>query len=249
MIPIKTRESILNRHFGSEGAYFYMGSIKDSERTEDELEQIEQKRKESDLNPIVKAFKSGLITANGTVINDHSKDDTAFISHLFGLRKMYNGSDGFANKQIAPMLDLLIKKAGGADAFAKLYLSDITSYDVFFGHPTKAEKIKNGIAVFEKLCRSQPLLQHMIKNFSGKSIEEKVKQCHNKGYISDEDMTAVKEEAQEKKEIEEKREFEDLSKSDGRSDDEAIGRWEDEGGALGLRDLDEAIGRLLNVIY
>lgn len=32
-------------------------------------------------------------------------------------------------------------------------------------------------------------------------------------------------------------------------DDEAMNRWEDEGGALGPRDLDEAIGRLLNVIY
>jgi len=32
-------------------------------------------------------------------------------------------------------------------------------------------------------------------------------------------------------------------------DDDAIGRWEDEGGAVESRDLDEAIGRLLNVIY
>ena len=32
-------------------------------------------------------------------------------------------------------------------------------------------------------------------------------------------------------------------------DDDAIGRWEDEGGAVGPRDLDEAIRRLLNVIY
>jgi len=32
-------------------------------------------------------------------------------------------------------------------------------------------------------------------------------------------------------------------------DDDAIGRWEDEGGAVEPRDLDEAIGRLLNVIY
>ena len=32
-------------------------------------------------------------------------------------------------------------------------------------------------------------------------------------------------------------------------DDEAMNRWEDEGGALGPRDLDEAIRRLLNVIF
>ena len=38
-------------------------------------------------------------------------------------------------------------------------------------------------------------------------------------------------------------------KRDKNFDDDAIGRWEDEGGALGPLDLDEAIRRLLNVIY
>ena len=247
MIPLKAREIVLNKNFASENHYWFPYTLQDKDRTGDELKQMLQKRKESGQNPIIKAFKSGLIGVNGAIRPDHSNEPTPFISHLFGVKDMYDGSDGFTDNQIAPMLDLLVKKAGGTDAFAKLYLSDITSYDCFTGAPTKAEKIINGIAVFEKLCRSQPLLQHMLKNFAGKSIKEKVKTCHEKGFINDEDIAAVKkEETQEKKEIEEKKD-EDLPKSNDRSDDEAIGRWEDEGGAVGP--LDEAIRRLLNVIY
>ena len=75
--------------------------------------------------------------------------------------------------------------------------------------------------------------------------------CHEKGFISDEDMVTAEEELQEKKEIEEEeradlenQKIEDLN---NRSDDEALNSWENEGGAL--RPLDEAIRRLLNVIY
>ena len=236
MIPLQTRKEVLKRYWGSgeEGTWNAANSLLPADKR--------PKQVITD-NPIVKAVKAGLLAHDGKDIKDFSASDSDFTRHIFGYY-MHDGSDGFSNKQISAIIDLLIKKAGGTDAFAKLYLSDWINYST-------DEPVTIGIEIFQEFCKSQPSLRNLVKNFAGKSIEEKVKMCHEKGFISDEDMVTAEEELQEKKEIEEEeradlenQKIEDLN---NRSDDEALNSWENEGGAL--RPLDEAIRRLLNVIY
>ena len=254
MIPLQTRKEVLKRFWGSgeEGSWNAANSLLPADKRPKQI---------ITDNPIVKAVKAGLLAHDGKDIKDFSDSDSDFTRHIFGYY-MHDGSDGFSNKQISAIIDLLIKKAGGTDAFAKLYLSDWINYST-------DEPVTIGIEIFQEFCRSQPSLRNLVKNFAGKSIEEKIKMCHEKGFISDEDVTTAEEEIQEKKEIEEegrttaeeeiqeKKEVEEEERADledqkiadfnNRSDDEALNSWENEGGALGP--LDEAIRRLLNVIY
>jgi len=236
MIPLQTRQEILKRYWGSgeEGSWNFANSILQADKRPKQI---------ITDNPIINAVKSGLLTHDGKDIKDFSDSDSDFTRHIFGYA-MHDGSDGFTDKQISPIIDLLIKKAGGTDAFAKLYLSDWINYST-------DEPVTIGIEIFKEFCQSQPSLRKLVKNFAGKSIEDKVKMCHEKGFISDEDVATAEEEIQEKKEIEEEEganfESQKIADFNSRSDDEALNSWENEGGALGP--LDEAIRRILNVIY
>ena len=115
-----------------------------------------------------------------------------------------------------------------------------------------------GIRALTDLSKRIPALHDFYSTLSGKSPEESVELLHNMNIIDEKDIA---EQAQDDLNDEERynrrenisvakankvdREYEKTSMD--RLDDEAMNRWEDEGGALGP--LDEAIRRLFNVIY
>ena len=244
-IPLGTRVSVIKRHI----AQNYMPSeFNDGGDDDGFMVPKNTKFVNKTNNPIILALESGLFDEDGILADNLG--DSNFLESAFGFLHD-SGGYLFSNPALKPDLDFFVKRVGGSNKFAKLFLREWMNFST-------EDPLNVGIRALTDLSKRIPALHDFYSTLSGKSPEESVELLHNMNIIDEKDIA---EQAQDDLNDEERynrrenisvakankvdREYEKTSMD--RLDDEAMNRWEDEGGALGP--LDEAIRRLFNVIY
>ena len=236
-IPLGTRASVIKRHI----AQNYRPSEFNTDSDEDGF-MVPKNTKfvNNTNNPIILALESGLINRDGML--EDSLGDSGFLESAFG---MLHDSGGylFSNPALTPDLDFFVKRVGGSSKFAKLFLREWMNFST-------EDPLNVGIRALTDLSKRIPALHEFYSALSGKSPEESVELLHDMDIIDDKDIA---EQAQDDINDEERYNRRQnilaakAAKADREYEKTSVGRWEDEGGALGP--LDEAIRRLLNVIY
>jgi len=236
-IPLGSRVSVIKRHVAQN--YEPSGFNGDSD---DDVFMVPKNNKfvNKTNNPIILALESGLIGEDGMLAD--SLGNSNFLESAFG---MLHDSGGylFSNPALSPDLDFFVKHVGGSNKFAKLFLREWMNFST-------EDPLNVGIRALTDLSKRIPALHKFYSTLSDKSPEESVELLHDMDIIDDKDIA---EQAQDDLNDEERyNRRENISaakaaKADREYEKTSVGRWEDEGGALGQ--LDEAIRRLLNVIY
>lgn len=237
-IPLGTRVSVIKRHI----AQNYGPSEFDHDGGDDDVFMVPKNTKYVNKinNPIILALESGLIDEDG--ILEDNLGDSKFLESAFGL---LHGSGGylFSNPALTPDLDFFVKRVGGSNKFAKLFLREWLNFST-------EDPLNVGIRALTDLSKRIPALHDFYSTLSGKSPEEAVELLHDMDIIDDKDIAEQAQDDLNDEERYNRRENKSIAKAakaDREYEKTSVGRWEDEGGALGP--LDEAIRRLLNVIY
>ncbi len=236
-IPLGARVSVIKRHMAQnyEPSEFNTDSDSDVFLVPKSTKFINKTN-----NPIILALESGLIDEHGML--EDNLGNSNFLESAFGF---LHGSGGylFSNPALTPDLDFFVKRVGGSNKFAKLFLREWINFST-------EDPLNVGIRTLTDLSKRIPALHDFYSTLSGKSPEEAVEIIHDMDIIDDKDIS---EQAQDDINDEERYNRRQnisaakVAKADREYEKTSVGRWEDEGGALGP--LDEAIRRLLNVIY
>lgn len=236
-IPLGTRVSVIKRHMAQNyrPSEFNDGSDEDVFMVPKNTKYVNKIN-----NPIILALESGLIDEDGMLAD--RLGDSKFLESAFGF---LHGSGGylFSNPALTPDLDFFVKRVGGSNKFAKLFLRDWLNLST-------EDPLNVGIRALTDLSKRIPALHDFYSTLFGKSPEEAVEILHDMDIIDDKDIAEQHQDDINDEERYNRRQNVSVAKTakaDREYEKTSLGRWEDEGGALGP--LDEAIRRLLNVIY